>query len=98
MTRAFIEHLKKIKPSVQVVDQSGRKLGEQDYNPFIDAQMAKKPDAIFSSIWGDFFVTYSKQGKALGMFDAIKYNFIGVGEAATPETTKSMGKDYPVGI
>ena len=32
------------------------------------------------------------------MFDAVKYNFIGLGEAATPETTKSMGADYPVGI
>jgi branched-chain amino acid transport system substrate-binding protein len=98
VTKAFVEHLKKIKPSVQIVDQQWPKLGEQDYNPFINAQMAKKPEAIFSSIWGGFFVTYSKQAKALGVFDTIKYNFIGVGEAATPETTKSMGKDYPVGI
>jgi branched-chain amino acid transport system substrate-binding protein len=79
VTKAFIEHLKKIKPSVEIVDQQWPKLGEQDYNPFINAQMAKKPEA-------------------LGVFDAIKYNFIGVGEAATPETTKSMGADYPVGI
>ena len=98
VTKAFVEHLKKIKPGAQVVDQQWPKLGEQDYNPFINAQMAKKPEAIFSSIWGGFFVTYSKQAKALGVFDAIKYNFIGVGEAATPETTKSMGPDYPVGI
>ena len=98
VTRAFVEHLKKIKPSAQIVDQQWPKLGEQDYNPFINAQMAKKPEAIFSSIWGGFFVTYSKQGKALGMFDAVKYNFIGVGEAGSPETTKSMGADYPVGI
>ena len=98
VTKAFVEHLKKIKPGAQVVDQQWPKLGEQDYNPFINAQMAKKPEAIFSSIWGGFFVTYSKQAKALGVFDAIKYNFIGVGEAATPETTKSMGADYPVGI
>jgi branched-chain amino acid transport system substrate-binding protein len=98
VTKAFVEHLKKLKPSVQIVDQQWPKLGEQDYNPFINAQMAKKPEAIFSSIWGGFFVTYSKQGKALGMFDAVKYHFIGVGEAGSPETTKSMGKDYPVGI
>src|SRR5882724_9262312 len=98
VTKAFVEHLKKIKPSVEIVDQQWPKLGEQDYNPFINAQMAKKPEAVFSSIWGGFFVTYSKQAKALGVFDAIKYNFIGVGEAATPETTKSMGPDYPVGI
>jgi len=98
VTRAFVEHIKKIKPSVQIVDQQWPKLGEQDYNPFINAQMAKKPDAIVSSIWGGFFVTYAKQGKALGMFDAVKYNFLGLGEAGTPETTKSMGADYPVGI
>ncbi len=98
VTKAFVEHLKKIKPSVVIVDQQWPKLGEQDYNPFINAQMGKKPEAVFSSIWGGFFVTYSKQAKALGFFDAIKYNFIGVGEAATPETTKSMGADYPVGI
>jgi len=98
VTKAFVEHLKKIKPSVQIVDQQWPKLGEQDYNPFINAQMGKKPEAVFSSIWGGFFVTFSKQAKALGYFDAIKYHFIGVGEAATPETTKSMGADYPVGI
>src|SRR6266702_1994136 len=98
VTKAFVEHLKKIKPSVEIVDQQWPKLGEQDYNPFINAQMAKKPEAIFSSIWGRFFVTYSKQAKALGVFDAVKNNFIGLGEAATPETAKSMGADYPVGI
>ena len=98
VTKAFVEHLKKLKPSVQIVDQQWPKLGEQDYNPFINAQMGKKPEAIFSSIWGGFFVTYSKQAKALGVFDAVKYNFIGVGEAGSPETTKSMGNDYPVGI
>src|SRR5437867_322201 len=98
VTKSFVEYLKKIKPSVQIVDQEWPKLGEQDYNPFINAQMAKKPEAHYSSIWGGFFVTYSKQAKAGGRFYAFKYNFIGVGEAATPETTKSMGADYPVGI
>jgi branched-chain amino acid transport system substrate-binding protein len=98
VTKAFVDHIKKLKPSVEIVDQQWPKLGEQDYNPFINAQMAKKPEAIVSSIWGGFFVTYSKQAKALGAFDAVKYNFIGLGEAGSPETTKSMGADYPTGI
>ncbi|PWU22348.1 MAG: hypothetical protein C5B48_10175 [Candidatus Rokuibacteriota bacterium] len=98
VTRAFVDHIKKIKPSVQIVDQQWPKLGEQDYNPFINAQMAKKPEAVVSSIWGGFFVTYSKQAKALGFFESVKHNFIGLGEAGSPETTKSMGADYPVGI
>jgi branched-chain amino acid transport system substrate-binding protein len=98
VTKAFVEHLKKIKPSMQIVDQQWPKLGEADYTPFINAQMAKKPDAVFSSLWGGHFVTFAKQAKPLGYFDALKYNFIGVGEAGSPESTKSMGKEYPVGI
>jgi len=98
VTRAFVERIKKLKPSVEIVDQQWPKLGEQDYNPFINAQMAKKPEAVVSSIWGGFFVTFSKQAKALGYFDAIKNNFIALGEAGSPETTKTMGADYPVGV
>src|SRR5512134_3858977 len=98
VTKSFVEHLKKIKPSVQIVDQQWPKLGETDYTPFINAQLAKKPEAVFSSLWGGHFVTFAKQAKPLGYFDAVKYNFIGVGEAGSPESTKSMGKDYPVGI
>jgi branched-chain amino acid transport system substrate-binding protein len=98
VTKAFVEHLKKVKPSVQIVDQQWPKLGEPDYTPFINAQMAKKPDAVFSSLWGGHFVNFAKQAKPLGYFDAVKYNVIAVGEAGSPESTKSMGADYPVGI
>ena len=81
MTRAFVDYIKKLKPAVQIVDQQWPKLGEQDYNPFINAQMAKKPEAVVSSICGGFFVTYSKQAQALGFFDALKHNFIGPGRS-----------------
>src|SRR6201988_899770 len=91
VTKAFVEHLKKIKPSVQIVDQQWPKLGEQDYNPFINAQMAKKPEAVFSSLWGGHFVTFAKQAKPLGYFDAVKNNVMAVGEAGSPESTKAMG-------
>src|SRR5687767_11680442 len=98
VTKSFVEHLKKIKPSVQIVDQQWPKLGEADYTPFINAQMAKKPEAVFSSLWGGHFVTFAKQAKPLGYFDAVKNNVMAVGEAGSPESAKSMGKDYPVGI
>jgi branched-chain amino acid transport system substrate-binding protein len=98
VTKSFVEHLKKVKPSVQIVDQQWPKLGEPDYTPFINAQMAKKPEAVFSSLWGGHFVNFSKQAKPLGYFDAVKYNVMAVGEAGSPESTKAMGKDYPVGI
>jgi len=98
VTKAFVAHLRKVAPQMDVVDQQWPKLGEADYTPFINAQMAKKPDAVFSSLWGGHFVTFAKQAKPLGYFDAVRYNFIGVGEAGSPESTKTMGADYPVGI
>ena len=98
VTKSFVEHIKKIKPSVEIVDQQWPKLGEADYTPFINAQLAKKPEAVFSSLWGGHFVTFAKQAKPLGYFDAIKHNMMAVGEAGSPESTKSMGADYPVGI
>jgi branched-chain amino acid transport system substrate-binding protein len=98
VTRAFADWIKKIKPGVEIVDQEWPKLGEADYTPFINAMMGKKPDAVFSSLWGGFFVTFAKQAKPLGLFDAVQYNVIAVGEAGSPETAKSMGNDYPFGI
>src|SRR5437763_385946 len=45
VTKSFIEHLKKIKPSVETVGQQWRKLGEQHHNPLHNAQMGKQPEA-----------------------------------------------------
>lgn len=98
VTRAFVTHLKKIKPDVEIVDQQWPKLGEADYTPFINAQMAKKPDAVFSSLWGGHFVTFAKQAKPLRYFESVNSNFLGAGEAGAIESAKSMGDDYPFGI
>jgi branched-chain amino acid transport system substrate-binding protein len=98
VTRAFVDHLKKIAPQMEIIDQQWPKLGEADYTPFINAQMAKKPDAVFSSLWGGHFVNFAKQAKPLGYFDALKYNFFDAGEGGCQETTSAMGADYPFGI
>jgi branched-chain amino acid transport system substrate-binding protein len=98
VTRAFVTHLKKIRPDIEIVDQQWPKLGETDYSPFINAQMAKKPDAVFSSLWGGHFVTFAKQAKALRYFESFGHNFLGAGEAGAIETAKAMGDDYPFGV
>jgi branched-chain amino acid transport system substrate-binding protein len=98
VTKAFVEHIKKIKPGVDIVDQQWPKLGEADYTPFINAQMGKRPEAVFSSLWGGHFLTFAKQAKPLKYFDAVNNNFIAAGEGASIESTRTMGADYPVGI
>ena len=72
VTRAFVEHLKKLRPDIEIVDQQWPKLGEADYTPFINAQMAKKPDAVFTSLWGGHFVTFAKQAKPLRYYESVE--------------------------
>ena len=98
VTRAFVTHLKKIRPDMEIIDQQWPKLGETDYSPFINAQMSKKPDAVFSSLWGGHFVTFAKQAKPLRYFESFASNFLGAGEAGAIETAKAAGEDYPLGI
>ena len=98
VTKAFVAHLKKIRPDIEIADQQWPKLGETDYTPFINAQMAKKADAVFSSLWGGHFVTFAKQAKPLRYFESFGSNFLGAGEAGAIETAKAAGDDYPVGI
>jgi branched-chain amino acid transport system substrate-binding protein len=98
VTKAFVEHIKKLKPDIEIVDQQWPKLGEADYTPFINAQMGKRPEAVFSSLWGGNFVTFAKQARPLKYFEALNSNFIAAGEGASIESTRSMGADYPVGI
>ena len=59
---------------------------------------AKKPDAVFSSVWGGHFVTFAKQAKPLKYFESFNHNFLGAGEAGAIETAKAMGDDYPYGV
>jgi branched-chain amino acid transport system substrate-binding protein len=98
VTRAFVAHLKKLRPDIEIVDQQWPKLGEADYTPFINAQMAKKPDAVFTSLWGGHFVTFVKQAKPLKYFDSVKNNVVAAGEAGAIETAKAAGDDYPLGV
>jgi branched-chain amino acid transport system substrate-binding protein len=98
VTRAFVTHLKKLRPDIEIIDQQWPKLGEADYTPFINAQISKKPDAVFTSLWGGHFVTFVKQAKPLKYFDMVKDKVVAAGEAGAIETAKAMGDDYPLGI
>ena len=98
VAKSFVDHVKKLRPDIEIVDQQWPKLGEADYTPFINAQMAKKPEAVFSAMWGGHFVTWAKQAKPLGFFDLVKNQVVNGGEAGSVEATRALGPDYPFGI
>jgi branched-chain amino acid transport system substrate-binding protein len=96
--RAFVDFIKKARPDIEIVDQQWPKLGQSDFTPFITAQMAKKPDAVFCDVYGGDFVTFAKQAAPLGYFKAIDNRLADGGEVGTTDEAQALGKDYPYGI
>jgi branched-chain amino acid transport system substrate-binding protein len=95
---AFIAALKKMRPDISIVDQQWPKLGEPDFTAFITAQMGKKPDAIYASLFAGDFVTFTKEATPLGYFKAIKNRLIDGAEIGTPDEAQALGSDYPYGV
>jgi branched-chain amino acid transport system substrate-binding protein len=95
---AFIAELKKVRPDIQIVDQQWPKLGEPDFTAFITAQMGKKADAIYCSLFAGDFVTFVKEATPLGYFKAINNRMVDAAEVGTPDEAQALGNDYPYGI
>lgn len=95
---AFATHLRKLVPDVQIVDQQWPKLNESDYTAFVTAQLAAKPEAVFSVICCGNFDAFVKQASALGYFKQLGPRLVAVGEAGSVEMLKALRDEYPLGI
>ncbi|HEU0154775.1 MAG TPA: ABC transporter substrate-binding protein, partial [Stellaceae bacterium] len=95
---AFIASLKKLRPDIKIVDQEWPKLGEADFTPFITAQLGKKPDAVYCSLFAGDFITFTKEAKPLGYFKSIQNRLIDAAEVGTTDEAQALGSDYPFGI
>jgi branched-chain amino acid transport system substrate-binding protein len=94
----FIKSLKKLRPDIRIVDEEWPKLGEPDFSAFITAQLSKKPDAIYCSLFAGDFVTFTKEAKPLGYFKAVHNRLIDGAEVGTTDEAQTLGADYPYGI
>ncbi len=95
---AFIAHIKKLRPDIEIVDQQWPKLGQSDFTAFITAQLSKKPDAVYCDVFGGDFVTFAKEAAPLGYFKAIDNRLVDGGEVGTVDEAQALGPDYPLGI
>ena len=98
VTAAFVAALKKLRPDIQIVDQQWPKLGEPDFTSFITAQLGKKPDAVYCSLFAGDFVTFSKEAASLGYFKAIGNRLIDSAAVGATDEAKALGNDYPYGV
>jgi branched-chain amino acid transport system substrate-binding protein len=65
---SFKENLGKLKPEAQILEAVWTKLGETNYAPYIPTLMAKKPEVIYTNLWGGGLSSFIKQAKPYGLF------------------------------
>src|SRR4030043_729496 len=67
--QAFTDEIKRLVPGAEILYEAWPKPGEKDFTAFITAIMAKKPDAVHSSLFGGDLVAFTKQAAPYGFFN-----------------------------
>ncbi len=88
--KAFSEHLKKLRPDIEILPMVAVKLGETNMTSYITAVLAQKPDLVYGAIFGGGLVNLVKQGKAYGFFQQTSLVTL-----TTVDFLQSMGGDLP---
>ena len=88
----FMGPFQKARPEVKVLENFWPKLGEKDYTPYITAILAKKPDLLYSVLYGGDWINFVKQAKPYGLFG--KMVVFCFAEASCQE---ALGKEAPEG-
>jgi branched-chain amino acid transport system substrate-binding protein len=65
---SFKKNLGKLKPDAEILEAVWTKLGETNYAPYIPTLMARKPDIIYTNLWGGGLSSFIKQAKPYGLF------------------------------
>ncbi len=90
---AFKEELLKRKPDVNIQEVVWVKVQETNFSPFIPTLMAKKPEVIFSSLWGGGLSSFIKQATPYGLFKHATLTSL-----FDLDMLRATGKDMPEGL
>lgn len=88
--KAFSQHLKKLRPDIEILPTVPIKLGETNMTSYITAVLAQKPDLVYGAIFGGGLVNLVKQGKAYGFFQQTSLVTL-----TTVDFLQSMGRELP---
>jgi branched-chain amino acid transport system substrate-binding protein len=90
---SFKEELLKKKPDVDIQAVVWVKVQETNFSPFIPTLMAKKPEVIFSSLWGGGLSSFVKQATPYGLFKQATLTSL-----FDLDMLRATGKDMPEGL
>lgn len=89
----FSKKIKELKPDVEILDVVWTKLGETNYSPFIPQVMSKKPEIVYSALWGPGLSSFIKQAKPYGVFKNCT-----VSSLFDLDMLRTSGADMPEGL
>ena len=90
---AFKENLGKLKPDAKILDAVWTKLGETNYAPYIPTLMARKPEIIYTNLWGGGLSSFIKQAKPYGLF-----KMASITSLYDLDMMRATGLDMPEGL
>lgn len=90
----FKEFIKELNPQAEILVEEYPKFGATDFTPSINKVLAAKPDYVFTMLFGNDLVTFTKQAQAVGFFQQVNNKFSGLYDG---NTLKAMGASAPVG-
>ncbi|MBS3779805.1 MAG: ABC transporter substrate-binding protein [Desulfovermiculus sp.] len=88
-------HLKEIKPEVELLGQSWWKVGEPDFTPYITSMLSAQPDAAIIATGGADCVPFLKSAQSTGFAQKIPFYMHTATELAT---LKPLGDKAPEGV
>src|SRR6059036_4061028 len=90
----FTIAVNKLIPGTKSVYEGWPKLGTTDFTSHLTNAIAKKPDLLFSSVWGGDYIALYKQALRYDMFKKMKFS----STLAFGSAPHAIGKDHPEGI
>ncbi|MDZ7760746.1 MAG: ABC transporter substrate-binding protein [Desulfovermiculus sp.] len=88
-------HLKEIKPEVELLGQSWWKVGEPDFTPYITSMLSAQPDAAIIATGGADCVPFLKAAKSTGFAQKIPFYMHTATELAT---LRPLSDQAPEGV
>ncbi len=95
IAESFERNLMAIKKDVEIIGKSWFRVGEPDFGPYINAILAKKPDAVYAATGGRDMVPFLKYVNFTGLY---KKTAIFDYTATDTATTEALGASMPDGI